>query len=269
MEDRFQQALEDCIELLGHGASVEDCLARYSEYAQELEPLLHTALTARTQLTPGMSSGAKARVRSQVMAEWDHRHLPRQRRWSLPSFLPRWAAVAASVVLAIGLGGASTVAAAGGAVPGQLLYPVKELREGAQLWFAQSPESKVAVYSRLVKERAKEIRELTATEHTGSSLIALARLEGHVSDVNNLTGRQIGLSGDASLAADSGLVERLKEVISEQKAAEAVVQKALQQAPAEVRPKFQDALKAIQAGRDRVRSAIESIGHPSPLQPAP
>ena len=117
MEGRVQQVLEECLELLRQGVSLEQCLARYPECAQELEPLLRTALTAQGQLTPGMPSAARTRIQARVLAEWDRRHLPRQRRWGLPFFLPRWAAVAASVVLAIVLGGVGTVAAAGSSSP--------------------------------------------------------------------------------------------------------------------------------------------------------
>ena len=269
MADRIQQVLQDCIELLRQGVSPEECLARYPEYAQELEPLLRTALNAQGELTPGMPPAARTRARARVLAVWDHRHLPRQRRWGLPFFLPRWAAMAVSVVLAIVLGGVGTVAAAGGAVPGDPLYPVKEIREGAQLWFARSPETKVAMYTRLVKERAEELRELAAKGRTGPSSIALARLERHVEDVNQLVEESIERPADGPPEIAPGLLGKLQEVIAEQLSAEGVVQETLEEAPVEARPGLQRALEAIQRGRDRVRDALEAAGHPIPAEPSP
>lgn len=269
MADRIQQVLQDCIELLRQGVSLEECLARYPEYAQELEPLLRTALNAQGELTPGMPPAARTRIRARVLAEWDRRHLPRERRWGIPFFLPRWAAVTASVVLAIVLGGVGTVAASGGAVPGDPLYPVKEIREEAQLWFALSPEAKVAMYNRLVKERVRELREVAQRGETGLIPIALARLESHVQDVNQLVEENVEGAGDGPLPIDPGLLEKLQEVVGEQRSAEGVVQETLEQAPVQARPGLQRALEAIQRGRERVRNALEAVGHSIPVEPSP
>ena len=42
MADRLEQTFEECLELLSQGVSLEECLARYPEYARELEPLLRS-----------------------------------------------------------------------------------------------------------------------------------------------------------------------------------------------------------------------------------
>ena len=49
MADKLAQTLEECLELLSQGVSLEECLARYPEDAGELEPLLRSpaGLTAR------------------------------------------------------------------------------------------------------------------------------------------------------------------------------------------------------------------------------
>ncbi len=82
---------------------------------------MRMAVAAQSQLAQGMPSAVRNRVRNRVLAEWDRKHEPRQRRWALPSLLPRWAAVAASVFLAVVVVGTGTVAAAGNAVTGQPL----------------------------------------------------------------------------------------------------------------------------------------------------
>ena len=72
------------------------------------------------------------------MAEWDQKHASRQKRWHLPAFVPRYAVVTACVVLALILSGAGAVMAAGGTVPGDLLYPVKVTTENTRLAFTFS-----------------------------------------------------------------------------------------------------------------------------------
>jgi hypothetical protein len=168
------------------------------------------------------------------------------------------------VVLAIVLGGAGAVTAASGAIPGDSLYPVKEVREGAQLWLARSPEAKVAIYSRLVEERVEELREVMAAGRTRSSFIAVERLEGHVADVNQLVEESIRQPADGSPAISPGLVTQLQEVVAGQRLVEGILQQTLERAPAEARPGLQRALEAIQGGKARVRAALEAVGHPMP-----
>lgn len=271
MEGRIQEVLQDCIELLRKGMSLEQCLARYPEHAYQLEPLLRTAVAVEGQLTPGMSSEARTRLRARIMAEWDRHRQPRQRRWSFPRLVPRWAAVAVSVVIAILLGSVGTVAAASSAVPGDPLYPVKEVREEAQLWFARSPEAKVSMYTRLVKERTQELRELVAKGQDDSSPvpIALARLERHIADVGQLVEESVEQPGDDPSGASAGLVERLQEMVVEQRSAEVVLQESLQQLPASNQAELRRSLQAIQQGRDRVHAALETLGHTLPPVPTP
>ena len=147
----MQEALQRCLEELEQGRSLEQCLALYPEEAGQLEPLLQKALSVRGRFPLAIPEAAQDRLRNRVMAEWDRRQQPRSPWLRLPSLAPRWAAVAAMVVLVVALSGVSTVAAAGGAVPGDLLYPVKEFREEAQLWFALSSEAKVEMYTKMVQ----------------------------------------------------------------------------------------------------------------------
>ena len=53
MAGRREQALQECLELLRQGLTLEECLTRYPEDAAELEPLLRTAQVARSKNTTG------------------------------------------------------------------------------------------------------------------------------------------------------------------------------------------------------------------------
>ena len=79
MVDRLDEVLQECIELLRGGASVEECLARYPEQANDLTPLLRATLAAQRQLNPGLPRRTRARLKVRVLQEWDRRH-PAQRR---------------------------------------------------------------------------------------------------------------------------------------------------------------------------------------------
>ena len=132
MADRLEEHLEECLLLLRSGASVDECMGRYPADAAELRPLLLAAVAAQEELVTAMPADVQARVLARVNAAWvDRQTAPRRRWWSwlLPRAVPRWAAAVAVLVIVVGFGGTGTVAASGGALPGDAPYPGKELKE--------------------------------------------------------------------------------------------------------------------------------------------
>ena len=238
----MQDILQACLEELEQGRSVEQCLAQYPEDAALLEPLLQTALSVGGRLPRTVPVAAQARLRDRVMAEWDRRQRPRCRMLRLPVLAqllaPRWATVTAAVALVVAFGSVSTVAAAGGAAPGDLLYPVKEFREEAQLWLARSSEAKVEMYTRMVKERAEEVRELAA-------------LDAVVKD-------KLQREPAAPAVMDAGFLEALGRVAVGQDSARVTLEETLGQAPIDIQNSLGVSLEAIQQARERVRAALES-----------
>ena len=263
MDVRTQEIVEECIELLRHGRSLENCLDRYPEEAAELEPILRNAISIRSDLAADLPLMARNRMRGRVLAQWDRRHQPSRWNFSVPSLFPKWAFVAASLVLVLVLGGLGTNTAAANTVPGDILYPVKEFREAAQLWFTRSPEAKVEMYTSLVKERVEEVSKMAAREQADLDAIsnALARMESHLTALNVLVANN--LTGRDTEEVDLGFVEALQKSISERDNAGGLLEKVLDAVPAEARPDFNNALKSIQLAQERVDSALESIGHSS------
>ena len=63
MDVRTQEIVEECIELLRHGRSLESCLDRYPEEAPELEPILRNAISIRSDLAADLPLMARNRMR--------------------------------------------------------------------------------------------------------------------------------------------------------------------------------------------------------------
>ncbi|MEE8519212.1 MAG: DUF5667 domain-containing protein [Dehalococcoidia bacterium] len=209
-----------------------------------------------TALASELSPAQRARIKATVMTAWDQRQAhprPWWTRFSMPTPAPRWAAAALSLALVFG-GGTGTVAASTGSVPGDMLYPVKELSEEARLWLARSPEEKVATYSRMVEERVSELMELTADGKYQTSATAVSRLGEHLSDLAELT------QTDTADGADAGLTRSLEEAALVQQQVLGDIGELLQDAPPGARPSLESALSLIQQAKARVDAALDSLG---------
>jgi len=266
MADSIEQALQQCLELLRQGITLEQALATYPGQAQELEPLLHAALIAQGGLAVRIPPEVRARVRSCALAEWDRRHQRRGWGWPMPAFGLRLAGAVASIILVMVLGSMGVGTAAAQAVPGDILYPVKEFREGAAQWFARSPEARVALYTGLVRERVEEVRTLVAKKQSSSEAIsvALGRLNSHLLSLNNLLeGKTEGLT----VPVGPGLAEALRVAAMEQRSAQGALEEALGQAPEEARPELQHAVDTLRQAQARVRAALEAVGASDPPNP--
>ena len=262
MTDSMEQVLQDCLDLLGQGVPLEECIARYPEYAKDLGPLLSTADVTQQQLAQVLPAEVRNRVRARLMTEWARQHEPRRWRWPLPLAVPRWAAVAASLVVAIMVGGGGTVAAAGSAIPGDALYPVKEITEETRLWLTRSPEARVEWYSHLVKERVEELLSMTAQNRSNDMPTALRRLDRHLEGLDLLVQEEVGEQAAASSLVDEGLILELQDYVAQQRIAQDLVEDTLLEAEDEARPDLETALGTISRARERVQMALEAARPP-------
>ena len=61
--EKFNDILNECLDRIFKGETVEQCLQDYPEQAKELEPLLRTAMAARVASTIQPRAEFKARAR--------------------------------------------------------------------------------------------------------------------------------------------------------------------------------------------------------------
>jgi hypothetical protein len=149
----FNNILDECLELLFKGETVDLCLKSYPEQAAELEPLLQTALAARRVATIQPRADFKTRARYQFRSALKE-SAPRSRPYL--GWLPQWATVGI-IALVILLAGSGTVVAAGNSMPDNLLYPVKLATEQVRLALTPSPTGKVRLCAEFADRRVAEI----------------------------------------------------------------------------------------------------------------
>jgi hypothetical protein len=157
MKQNKENVLNECLERLLEGETIEQCLQRYPEQAAELKPLLETALAAKKASAIQPRAEFKARARYQFRSA-----LKEVATKSRPTFswFPRWATVA-TIALVLLLAGSGTVVAAGSSMPDSPLYPVKLATEETRLALTFSPLGKANFCAELADRRVAEIVYLT------------------------------------------------------------------------------------------------------------
>ena len=168
MNDPLTDILGICLESIERGEmSIPQCLARYPEYRQELEPLLITAATfqAAPEIAPSPAFRGAARTRlmnlipdnpvTNSVPVRPHKQI-KQPIWKR-RFAMTWAIVIALVATLIGGGGAAYASEA--ALPGDALYPVKTAFEDIQLALADDQGDADLLLS-FAQERLEEMEAL-------------------------------------------------------------------------------------------------------------
>jgi hypothetical protein len=186
----FDDILNECIERMLKGESVEACLAAHPGQAAELEPLLRTA--EDTLKAAAVTPRSEFRQRAGYEFQAAIRNLrPEKRgffRWQA-----RWVAVV-SVVIVILLAGSGTVAASANSLPDQPLYAVKLATENVRLALTTSALGKAGLYAEFADTRVDEIIKMAdegkvaqvvkATDRMNDHLIAMANLSLPVSEAD-------------------------------------------------------------------------------------
>lgn len=183
--NRIENILDDCLErILVRGESVDECLACYRQFADELEPLLRTAIATRKALAIEPRPEFKARARYQFYSVLKEVASKKQRRffgWQL-----RWVTMA-SLALTLLLSGGGIVAAASNSMPDSPLYQVKLATEQIQLFLTTSPEDKVELHAKLVDRRVAEIINMAEEGNVSLVETTTQRLDNHLSTIANIS----------------------------------------------------------------------------------
>ena len=265
----FNNILDECLErLLVRGEIVEQCLVSYPEQADELEPLLRTALEAKEALAIQPRPEFKARARYQLGSAL--REVKPKRRFFSLGWQPRWA-MALSVVLIMLLAGSGTVAAAGGSMPDSPLYPVKLATE--QVWLTLTPSNigRAELHAKLADRRVAEIIYMADKGDVQQVEVIAQRLDNHLVMVAGL-GSTLEPNGASTLApvlseeapGDEDVYRgannraRLRLNLESHAASQqANLQDVLETAPESVKPALRRAIAVSETGYEKALDALD------------
>lgn len=182
--NEFENILDECLERLINGETIEACLAEYPEHATELEPLLRTVMDARK------AAAIEPRPEFRERAGYDFqaaiRDMEPEKGRGFFEWFPRWATVVTAVVIVILLTATGTVAASTNSLPDEPLYQVKMATEAVRLTFTPSALGKAELYAKFADERVEEIIRMAdegkveqverATKRMNDQLVAMSNL---------------------------------------------------------------------------------------------
>ena len=262
----FNNILDECLEqLLVRGETVEQCLASYPEQADELEPLLQTALATKKALAIQPRPEFRARARYQFGSAL--REVKPKRRFFSLGWQPRWA-MALSVVFITLLAGGGTVAAAGGSMPDSPLYPVKLATE--QVWLTLTPSNmgRAELHAKLADRRVAEIIYMADKGDAQQVEVIAQRLDNHLVMVATLVLAEgegegallvpaaVEIGKDVYAGGNNRARLRLTldcNAVNQQ----AKLQDALEIAPESVKPALRRAIAVSETGYEKALDALD------------
>lgn len=178
----FDNALNECLErLLVRGEAMEQCLRGFAGFADELRPMLETALAVRKASVIQPRPEFRERARYQLYSALEETERKRSRPF-LWGWQPRWAVVVAAV-LAFLMAGSGTVAAASGSMPDEPLYAVKLATERVQLTLTPSSLGKAELYAKLADKRVLEIVQMASESKPEQIERAVQRLDSYLTEI--------------------------------------------------------------------------------------
>jgi hypothetical protein len=267
MKQNKENILNECLERLLEGETIEQCLQGYPEQAAELKPLLETALAAKK------ASAIQPRAEFKARASYQFRSALKEiatKRTTLVWF-PRWATVA-TIALVLLLAGSGTVVAAGSSMPDSPLYPVKLATEETRLALTFSPLGKASLYAEMADKRVAEIVYLAdkgdarqielVTQRLDGSLETLAVLASEGEEASMLMAPvpapekdvEVGEEGRAPSDNQAKLRTTLENDAANNTAA---LNTALEEAPEAVKPALQEAIAISEAGYQNAISSLD------------
>lgn len=174
MSHNFESILNECLNLLQQGRTVEACIERFPQYADELRPLLEIAAAIHHSDKPQLNQLALQQSQEKMLAAWKtkYENTESNSRSAFPGFLIQFFrkyqpegnfyfrfAIASAFTLLLLFAGSIFVTSAN-SLPGDTLYPVKILAEDLQYKLTLNPVSRQELVNIFQKKRQTEVQML-------------------------------------------------------------------------------------------------------------
>lgn len=204
--NKLFDTLEICLQEIEKGRDVETILSQYPDLADELRPILLTAIKARNMSAPLPSSDVERRGRARVMqraAELREAKIaPRKSVRVIPVF--QRLALSFALLMILMVSGTGILSASASALPGESLYPVKRGWEGVRLFFIFDREARELLANEFENERLHEVNELLSEGR--HETIQVAGVFMQVNGKTYISGLQVVLPANVQMPENGAAV---------------------------------------------------------------
>jgi len=268
----MEDILNECLERVSKGESIEACLNAYPEQASRLEPLLRISLMLmRSTAAIRPDAEYKARAQYQLQAMFYDRHEKVKKEVRIPVWHKKWA-VALTTVAVILLAGVGAAAASGDALPDDALYAVKLAAEQVRVTLAFSEVDEAKLHLQFAERRADEMTEMARQGKSDEISMLTEQIANHLSKVAvaeatpGITKEKPRALAPSAPAPSEGATADdvgkdtggLGAVLGQSWAMNlAVLEVALDKAPEELKPALEQAIDSLAKDYDRTISIIE------------
>jgi hypothetical protein len=164
--DPITRALDVCLQYLQDGHTLEEALGLYPQLADDLRPLLETALVVRSYNQAIQTlEDAEARSRAKFLQAAQELSARRPALFTSISFR-RMGLAFLTILFVLLVGAISTVVVSARSLPGQALYPVKLAAEHTRLLLTENQARRLALQQSYDQERLKEVEALIQRSST-------------------------------------------------------------------------------------------------------
>lgn len=188
MSQKMEDILNNCLERMLEGESIEDCLKDYPWQASELEPLLKTSFeliqkSAAIQPAPEFKVRVYLQLQERLHAKREAAQKKVEKKTVVSIWHRRWA-MAMTTVLVVFLAGAGTIMASTDALPDEPLYAVKMATEHARIALASSDEARAELHIQCAGCRIVEIAEVARQGKSDEIAGLTEQVSNHLSAVH-------------------------------------------------------------------------------------
>ena len=257
---QIHEMLNSCLQILesSNEESLESVLQRFPEYAEQLKPMLETAIWLREHRSefnprPGYIHASRQRVMARIErnAEPSRNKVPGFNFFQLHRVL-----VTLLVLVLLVFGSYGVAQASQPALPGDVLYPVKISLEEAQL--ALSPvEAKAELSVQFVERRYDELQALVMAGRQEDIPFAVARIKQQIDDalarIDRLALQNRLEGGNIASALNQVLLEQSTAMVS-----------LLNIVPLEAQSQLEEVVELSRRGMESVRQQFPVAVPPPP-----
>ena len=191
----ISDVLDECLDRMAKGESIESCAGRHPERRAELVPLLKTAaMTVNAATAVSYDPAAKQRGLRRLMEAAGRKSAARSGAFSWLRWKPALAVGLSAAVLMTATAWGTTMASSE-SVPGDTLYWVKRTKESISLMIPQSDMSRAEKHVGLAVERGEEMGKLVIRGRYSDAEQHVLQVEYHIS----MTAGTMGIHGPTSM----------------------------------------------------------------------